>query len=248
MLSRDQIVAALQQQMRQVENAHHFLCEGVTTGIAALDRLLPQGGFPRGAIVEWLGEPGAGASTLALLAAREACREGGALVVIDRPRRLYPPAAARLGIDLERLIVVRPQNQADERWAVHQALSCPAVAAVLCWPEKLDDRTARRWQLAAERGKSLGLLVRPEQALAQPAWSEVRLLVRGLPARGLPVRGLPVRGGPAEGNRRLRVEVVHGRGMSAEKCVELEFDDATSAVHLAAELADSTPHARPAGA
>jgi hypothetical protein len=238
MLSREQIVAALQQQMRLAENAHHTHCEGVTTGIAALDRLLPQGGFSRAALVEWLGEPGAGASTLALLAAREACREGGALVAIDRPRRLYPPAAAMLGIDLERLIVVRPQTQADERWAVHQALSCPAVAAVLCWPEKLDDRTFRRWQLAAERGQSLGLLIRPEQALAQPAWSEVRLLVRGLPVRGL----------PAEGNRRLRVEVVHCRGASVEKCVELEFDDATSAVHLAPELADSTPHARPAGA
>lgn len=243
MLSREQIVAALQQQMRLAENAHHAVCEGLTTGIAALDRLLPQGGFRRGTLVEWLSEPGAGAGALALLAAREACREGGALVAIDRPRRLYPPAAARLGIDLERLIVVRPQNQADERWAVHQALSCPAVAAVLCWPEKLDDRTFRRWQLAAERGQSLGLLVRPEQARAQPAWSEVRLLVRGLPVRGLPVRRLP-----AEGNRRLRVEVVHCRGASAEKCVELEFDDATSAVHLVAELADSTPHARPAGA
>lgn len=238
MLSREQIVAALQQQMRLAENAHHVQCERVTTGIAALDRLLPQGGVSRGTLVEWLGEPGAGRSTLALLTAREACREGGSLVAIDRPRRLYPPAAARLGIDLERLIVVRPQNQADERWAVHQALSCPAVAAVLCWPEKLDDRTFRRWQLAAERGKCLGLVVRPEQARAQPAWSEVRLLVRGLPVRRL----------PAEGNRRMRVEVVHCRGASAEKCVELEFDDATSAVHLVAELADSTPHARPAGA
>lgn len=233
MLSREQIVAALQERMRRVENAHHLQYERLTTGIAALDRLLPEGGFARGALVEWLGEPGAGASSLALAAAREACREGGALVAIDRPRRLYPPAAAMLGVDLERLIVVRPQNQADERWAVHQALSCPAVAAVLCWPEKLDDRTFRRWQLAAERGKCLGLVVRPEQALAQPAWSEVRLLVRAL---------------PAEGNRRMRVEVVHSRGASAEKCVELEFDDATSAVHLAPELADSTPHARPAGA
>jgi len=238
MLSREQIVAALQQQMRLAENSHHNICEELTTGISALDRLLPQGGFRRGTLVEWLGEPGAGGSTLALAAAREACREGGALVAIDRPRRLYPPAAAMLGVDLERLIVVRPQNQADERWAVHQALSCPAVAAVLCWPEKLDDRTVRRWQLAAERGKCLGLVVRPEQARAQPAWSEVRLLVRGLPVRGL----------PAEGHRRLRVEVVHCRGARAGKCVELEFDDATSAVHLAPELADSTPHARPAGA
>ena len=236
MLSRQETIAALQARVRRMEGAHHAQSQRVMSGIEALDRLLPGRGFPRGALVEWLGEPGGGASSLALLAAREACREGGALVAVDRLRRFYPPAAAGLGIDLENLIVVRPQRQADERWAVHQALNCKAVAAVLCWPEKLDDRTFRRWQLAAEQGGALGLLVRPEEAIASPAWSEVRLRVRAA---------------PSSLNRRLLVEVVGCRGGRGGESVEWELDDAanstTNAVHLASPVADSTPRRRAAG-
>jgi hypothetical protein len=38
---------------------------------------------------------------LALLAAREICRRGGLLVVLDRRGEFYPPAAVRLGIEPE---------------------------------------------------------------------------------------------------------------------------------------------------
>jgi hypothetical protein len=49
-----------------------------STGVAALDRLLPGGGLQHGMLVEWLAElPGCDAATLGLLAAREACRAGG---------------------------------------------------------------------------------------------------------------------------------------------------------------------------
>ena len=54
---------------------------------------------------------GNGAATLGLLSAREACREGGVLVVVDRSQTFYPPAAAAWGIDLERLIVVSPEDR-----------------------------------------------------------------------------------------------------------------------------------------
>ena len=39
--------------------------------------------------------------------------------------RFYPPAAAALGIDLERLILLRPANEADHDWAVHQGALLP---------------------------------------------------------------------------------------------------------------------------
>ena len=232
MLSQRELVDRLQTRLRRMEGAHHVQGKRITTGIETLDRLLPGGGLPLGTLAEWLGEPGSGAGSLALLAAREACREGGALVVVDRPRCFYPPAADAMGIDLENLIVVRPQDQADERWAVHQALSCPAVDAVLCWPEKLDDRTFRRWQLAAEKGGGLGLLVRPEQALAGPTWSEVRLQVRAV---------------PGSAPRRVYVEVIGCRGGRGGESVEWELDDATDALHLASRLDDPAPR-RAAGA
>ena len=86
-----------------------------SSGAAAIDRLLPGGGLRHGMLVEWLAElPGCGAATLGLLAAREACRAGGVLVVLDRAQTFYPPAAVGWGIDPARLIVVRPRTARDE--------------------------------------------------------------------------------------------------------------------------------------
>ena len=121
--------------------------------------------------------PGSGATLLALGTAREACGEGRILVVVDRRREFYPPAAAGLGWSLEQIVIVRPDNAADEAWAMDQALRSPGVGAVLGWPQKLDDHTFRRWQLAAEASGALGLLVRPAAAHTQPSWAEVKLLI-----------------------------------------------------------------------
>ena len=153
----------------------------VTSGSTALDGILPEGGFRCGTLVEWLsaGE-GTGACTLALLAARETCRRGGSLVVLDRRGDFYPPAAVRLGIEPEQLLVVHAESAADHDWAMDQVLRSPAVAAALAWPEKLDGRTFRRWQLAVEQGGGLGLLLRPAAARADPSWADVRLLVEPL--------------------------------------------------------------------
>ena len=141
----------------------------ISCGCNALDELLPKGGVRRGTLVEWLAEgEGTGAATLAVLTAREACSQGGVLVVVDGGRQFYPPAAVRLGIALDRLLLIHVDNRADHDWAFDQALRCPAVAAALAWPEslggQLDGRTFRRLQLAAERSGSLGLLLRPAGA------------------------------------------------------------------------------------
>ena len=112
-----------------------------------------------------------------LLAARETCRHGRSLVVLDRRGDFYPPAAVRLGIEPEQLLVVHVESAADHDWAMDQVLRSPAVAAALAWPERLDGRTFRRWQLAVEQGGGLGLLLRPMAARADPSWADVRLSV-----------------------------------------------------------------------
>ena len=116
----------------------------ISCGCNALDALLPDGGVRRGTLVEWLAEEdGTGATTLAVLTAREACRQGGALVVVDGGRQFYPPAAVRLGIALDRLLLIRVDNRADHDWAFDQALRCSAVAAAIAWPESLGGATRR---------------------------------------------------------------------------------------------------------
>jgi protein ImuA len=211
-------------------------CGGHTTissGCPALDHSLPGRGFRRGTLIEWLsaGE-GTGAWTLALLAAREACRNGGMLVVLDRGREFCPPAAVRLGIELEQLVVVHAESAADHDWAMDQVLRSPVVAAVLAWPEKLTGRTFRRWQLAAEEGGTLGLLLRPERMQTDPSWADVRLWVEPLPN----IKPRPVvsprtattgHGFMGYDKRRLRIVLLRCRRGTDGRLVEVELDDET---------------------
>lgn len=238
--SRRQIVAALEGQLRDLETARRRPSDDrISSGYNRLDEIIPHRGFAPGTLVEWFSAgDGAGATTLAVSTAQQACRSpedsGRVLVVVDRRGEFFPPAAALAGIDLEQTVVVRPRTGADEIWAIDQALRCAGVAAVLAWPDELDDRAFRRLQLAAEAGGGLGLLVRPGEARHQASWAEVRLLVEPLPV--------------AAGGRRLRVELLRCRGGPGSGPVELELDDETRLVHLAAPLAPAAPLRRSASA
>jgi protein ImuA len=235
-----EIVRSLQEKIRGWERDHRGPAEIVSSGCPALDRLLADGGFCRGTLVEWLAVgAGSGAATLALAIAARACRESGALVVVDSPpkngRMFYPPAAAGFGIDWKWFVIVRPRNERDEAWALDQVLRSPGVGSVLAWPRKLTERRFRQLQLAAETGGTLGLLVRPAEARDEPSWAEVRLLVTGSGARG---QGSGKRG--AATRRRVRVEVIRSRSGSEGGKVEVELDEESGALYEPSAV-DSAP-------
>ncbi|MHB1035571.1 MAG: ImuA family protein [Pirellulales bacterium] len=226
-VARQELVRTLKERIGRMEGAFRHSdspdAARVPSGCEALDRLLPDGAFRRGTLVEWLADAmGGGAASLAFGVAREACRDAGAMVVLDRQHAFYPPAAASLGIDLSNVIVVQPSTEKDHLWALDQALRCPAVGAVLSWLPSLDARTFRRLQLAAEEGESLGFLMRPAKARAEPSWAEARLLVEPRPSTAA---------------RRLRITLLHARGGPSGAAVQLEIDDETGFVHLASEWA-----------
>lgn len=134
--------------------------------------------------------PGYGASGgwLALASAWGACGAERMLVIVDREgswtERFYPPAAAALGIDLSRMLVLRPHGEQDAIWCLDQALRCRGVGGVWCEWDAMDDRVFRRLQLAAEQGHALGMLVRSAAYCGQPSWAHVQLLVESIPTTG----------------------------------------------------------------
>lgn len=221
------LIEALRQRIADLEGARRLESDGpVSTGLEPLDCLLPSGGLHRGTLVEWLAAAdGGGAATLAVVAASAVCRDGGSLVVFDPSSEFYPREAVRLGVRAEDLIVVQTANEADNLWAIDQALRCPAVAAALAWPKKLEPKTFRRLQLAAEQGGSLGFLLRTDQTRHLPSWADVRLAVEPLPQ-------LEGRQG-----RRLGIELLRGRGGTNGTRIVVEFNDETRTMHLAPELA-----------
>jgi protein ImuA len=85
-VARDALVAGLRREVEKLEGGRVVEDERrVSTGVKALDRLLPGGGLKRGTLVEYLsGSTGSGAATLSLAAARKACGEGRAFVVVEK--------------------------------------------------------------------------------------------------------------------------------------------------------------------
>lgn len=207
---RESLMADLRRQMAKLEGSRQSEGEEpLSTGCGELDRLLPRGGLLRGTLVEWLAEePGSGAGMLALLSAREACRAGRALVVMDRQRSFYPPAAAAWGYDLEQMLVIRSVSEEDELWALDQALRCRGVGAVYAPLSQLGVHDFRRMQLAAECGGTLGLFLRPATVRGDPSWADLQFAVHP-------------RASPA--GRRLCVEIVRCRGGTAGRSIELEI-------------------------
>lgn len=185
-----------------------------STGSPELDQLLPERGFPPGSVVEWIAEhSGGGAISLAWLTLKQAAQRPGWIVVVDPQSEFYPPAMGNLGVDLERVLVVRPRNEADALWAFDQALRSPGVVAAWMRRDRLREHDFRRLQLAAEAGQTLGLLTRPKQARSQPSWAYARLAVRAMPSirhRGLEVEILRAAG--TTPGARLGLELEEGTG------------------------------------
>lgn len=106
---------------------------GLPFGIAELDGILPDGGLPRGGVVELAVAGGSAIGTaLALSAIRSVQAEARTLLAadavpwcafVDASGTLYAPGVLASGVDLSRLLVVRPPADAIGRVALKLAES-----------------------------------------------------------------------------------------------------------------------------
>jgi hypothetical protein len=173
--------------------------ETVSTGFSALDDGLPGNGWPRTGLVEVLiSRVGVGELSLLLPALAALTRRPSArwCAWISPPFEPFAPALATHGVVLERLFVARADSPL---WAFEQSLVSGACEAVLGWAVKSRTRgpharDIRRLQLAAERGRTLGVLFRPRRAARESSSAVLRMVVE--PAeQGVRVTLLKSRGG-----------------------------------------------------
>ena len=84
--------------------------EHIPTGSLSLDMALGIGGIPKGRIVEMYGPESSGKTTVALHCVAEAQKLGGAAAFIDVEHALDPIYAAKLGVDIDSLLVSQPDT------------------------------------------------------------------------------------------------------------------------------------------
>lgn len=164
------------------------------TGHAALDAVLPGGGWPPAALSELL-LSGEGGGELQLLwpSLARLSQAGERVVLVAPPFIPYPPAWQAAGVDLRGLMVVEA-DAGQSLWAAEQCLRSGSCAAVLCWPQRADDRALRRLQVAAETGQALAFACREQAAALNPSPAALRIAIDTRPAQW---RVLKCRGGLA---------------------------------------------------
>lgn len=163
----------------EVQSAERILA----LGISALDAVLPRGGLIQGSVIELQVQGAGSAATSFALCACRAAQAGGQrartldaqrpwCAFIDTSASLFAPGVARLGVELDRLLVVRPEVDAIERVAIRiaeakavsllvidlrGALGGLAVASQR-WP-----RTVRRLALAVRSVGTCVLVITPSE-------------------------------------------------------------------------------------
>jgi cell division inhibitor SulA len=156
--------------------------EALATGHAALDACLPGKGWPRTGLIEILvSRFGIGELYLLMpmLAALTGRPTGRWCVWIAPPLEPYAPTLAAHGVTLERVLVVRTS---EPLWAFEQTLGSGASDIALAWAAHGPrSREIRRLQLAAERGKTLGVLFRPQRAARESSAAILRMIVESKP-------------------------------------------------------------------
>ena len=90
--------------------AKHMETEAYPTGSLSLDIALGVGGIPRGRITEIYGPESSGKTTLCQHIIAEAQKMGGVAAFIDMEHALDPVYAARVGVDIDALLVSQPDT------------------------------------------------------------------------------------------------------------------------------------------
>ena len=145
------------------------------TGHAALDALLPCGGWPRGALSELLvTHDGVGELALLLPMLARVTAGGGRVVLVAPPYIPYPPAWRQRGMALEAMTVLEAAPR-DAPWAMEQCLRSGSCEVVLGWPQGGDVQSLRRLQVAAQAGRAIGIVLRDAKHAANPSPAALRL-------------------------------------------------------------------------
>ncbi len=105
--------------------------EVIPTGSLGLDLALGVGGYPRGRIIEIYGPESSGKTTLATHAIAEAQRLGGIAAFIDAEHAFDRFYAAKLGVDVDNLLISQPDNGEQALEIADQLIRSSAIDIIV---------------------------------------------------------------------------------------------------------------------
>lgn len=107
---------------------------GLPTGVQALDLALPWGGLPVGHLTAFIGAPGSGRMklwTTALSRLHQSTETLPWAAWLESESFIYPPALAQMGVELQRLLLVKTPA-VKKIWSLRQALQSRLFQIIGC--------------------------------------------------------------------------------------------------------------------
>ena len=105
--------------------------EVIPTGSIGLNAALGVGGYPKGRIIEIYGPESSGKTTLAIHAIAEAQKAGGIAAVIDAEHAFDRFYAAKLGVDVDNLLISQPDNGEQALEIADQLIRSAAIDIIV---------------------------------------------------------------------------------------------------------------------
>lgn len=105
--------------------------EVIPTGSIGLNAALGVGGYPRGRIIEIYGPESSGKTTLAIHAIAEAQKAGGIAAFIDAEHAFDRFYAAKLGVDVDNLLISQPDNGEQALEIAEQLIRSSAIDIII---------------------------------------------------------------------------------------------------------------------
>src|SRR5690606_11242928 len=114
---------------------------------------------------------------------------------ISRSNQLFAPSIKAFGLDPDRIIFVHIKKQEDILWALEEGLKCEGVRVVIAEVQDIDFVQSRRLQLAVEKSKVTGFVLRLQPRYHGATACAVRWHIHPMPSHiegEMPGVGFPV--------------------------------------------------------
>jgi protein ImuA len=139
---------------------------------------------------------------------------GGICVWISANRNLFPAALKKFNVNPDQVIFIDLKRERDILYAMEDALKCKSLTGVIGELKNISFKESRRFQLATERSRVTGFLVRNQPGLPNTIASLSRWHIS-------PVASDPKNGLPGVGFPRWKVELLKVRnGTPAQWTIE----------------------------
>ena len=166
-------------------------------GLGPMKNAFPNASFPLGAIHEFIStgmEDAAATSGFVAGIVASMMQGNGALIWISASRTIFPPALQSFGISPDRVIFIDLAKEKEMMWAMEEALKCKGLSAVIGEIQELNFTASRRLQLAVEKSRVTGFILRRNPRIINTTACIARWQISSVqsePADGIPGVGFP---------------------------------------------------------